>query len=96
VFSQVVAVEYPRKGIWSVGLVTGQGLKKIVDKAEKDFLTVFIATTPSPLTGFVIIVPKDETIELDMPIEDAFRFIVSAGLIVPAEKMEIKLPVQTS
>lgn len=83
VFSRVVAVEYPRKGLWSVGLVTGTGLKKIADKAEKEFLSVFIATTPSPFTGFVIIVPKDEVIDLDMPIEDAFRFIVSAGLISP-------------
>jgi uncharacterized membrane protein len=83
VFSRVVAVEYPRKGLWSVGLVTGTGLKKIAEKEEKEFLTVFIATTPSPFTGFVIIVPKDEVIDLDMPIEDAFRFIVSAGLISP-------------
>lgn len=82
-FSRVVAVEYPRKGVWSLGLVTGSGLKKVVDRIQKEFLTVFIATTPSPLTGFVIIVPKDEVIDLDMPIEEAFQFIVSAGLIAP-------------
>jgi uncharacterized membrane protein len=86
-FSRVVAVEYPRKGIWSLGLVTGAGLKKIVENQEKEFLTVFIATTPSPLTGFVIIVPKDETIDLDMPIEQAFQFLVSAGLITPENKV---------
>lgn len=83
-FSRVVAVEYPRKGIWSVGLVTGTGLKKIAESVEKEFLTIFIATTPSPLTGFIIIVPKDEVIELDMPLEDAFKFIISAGLLLPA------------
>ena len=82
-FSRVVGVEYPRKGIWSVGLVTGEGLKKIADKGEKKFLTVFIATTPSPLTGFVMMVPEDEVIDLDMTIEDAFGFIVSAGLVTP-------------
>ena len=86
VFSRVVAVEYPRKGIWSVGLVTGSGLKKVVDSVRKEFLTVFISTTPSPLTGFIIIVPKDEVIDLDMPIEDAFKFIFSAGLVVPGGK----------
>jgi uncharacterized membrane protein len=84
-FSQVVAVEYPRKGVWSVGLVTGSGLKKIADSTGKEFLTVFIATTPSPLTGFVAIVLKDEVIALDMPIEDAFRFIISAGLVSPGK-----------
>jgi len=85
-FSRVVAVEYPRKGIWSMALVTGEGLKKVAQKAGKEFLTVFIATTPSPLTGFVILVPRDEVIDLDIPIEDAFKFIVSAGLIVPGAK----------
>ena len=87
-FSRVVAVEYPRKGVWSLGLVTGSGLKKVVDSVQKEFLTVFIATTPSPLTGFVIIVPKDEVIDLDMPIEQAFQFILSAGLITPETSAE--------
>jgi uncharacterized membrane protein len=91
-FSQVVAVEYPRKGIWSLGLVTGAGLKKIVENQEKEFLTVFIATTPSPLTGFVIIVPKDDTIDLDMPIEQAFQFIISAGLITPESRVQVEGP----
>ncbi len=84
-FSRVVMAEYPRKGIWSMGFVTGSGLKKVSERQEKECLSIFIPTTPSPLTGFVIIVPKDEVIELDMPIEDAFRFIVSAGLIAPGE-----------
>ncbi len=83
IFSKVVAIEYPRKGIWSVGLVTGSGLKKIIGSSGKEFLTVFIATTPSPITGFVVIVPKEEVVDLDMTIEEAFRFLVSAGLITP-------------
>jgi len=90
-FSRVVAVEYPRKGVWSVGLVTGSGLKKIADKEEKEFLSIFIATTPSPLTGFVVIAPKEEVIDLDMPIEDAFRFIVSAGLITPGSSGKVEV-----
>jgi len=84
-FSRVVVAEYPRKGIWSIGFMTGTGLKKVSEKQGKEYLSIFIPTAPSPLTGFVIIVPKDEVIELDMPIDDAFRFIVSAGLIVPGE-----------
>jgi uncharacterized membrane protein len=82
-FSKVVAVEYPRKGIWSVGLVTGSGLKNITESSGKELLTVFIATTPSPITGFVTIVPKEDVLDLDMTIEEAFRFIISAGLIAP-------------
>ena len=83
-FSRVVAVEYPRKGIWSMGMVTGSGLKKVVDSVEKEFLTILIPTSPTPFTGFVIMVPKEQTIELDMTIEEALRFAVSAGVIVPS------------
>jgi uncharacterized membrane protein len=73
-----------------VGLVTGSGLKKVVENIEKEFWTIFIATTPSPLTGFVIMVPKDEVIDLDMSLEDAFKFIVSAGLIAPGGERAMK------
>lgn len=82
-FSRVVAVEYPRKGIWSMGLVTGSGLKKVTENVKKEFLTVLIPTSPTPFTGFVIMVPKEQTIELDMTIEEAIRFAVSAGVIAP-------------
>jgi uncharacterized membrane protein len=82
-FSRVVLVEFPRKGSWAIGMVTGSGIKKIVDKEEKEFLTVFIATTPSPITGFVILVPKDEVIDAGMTTEDALRFIISGGVISP-------------
>jgi uncharacterized membrane protein len=83
-FSKVIAVEYPRKGIWSIGLVTGSGLKKIVDNVEKEFLTILIPNSPTPVTGYVIMVPKEDTIALDMSIEEAFRFAISAGVITPA------------
>lgn len=92
-FSKVVAVEYPRKGVWSVGLVTGTGLNKIIERSGKELLTVFIATTPSPITGFVTIVPKEDVVDLDMTIEEAFRFIISAGLIAPGTSESGKLPV---
>ena len=82
-FSRVVAAEYPRKGIWSIGMVTGSGLKKVADNLEKELLTVFIPTSPTPFTGFIIMVPKEQTIDLDMTIEEAFRFTVSGGVITP-------------
>jgi len=82
-FSKVVAVEYPRKGIWAIGFVTGSGLKKIADGVEKEFLTILVPTSPTPVTGSVIIVPKEQTVALDMTIEEAFRFIISAGVVAP-------------
>ena len=85
-FSKVVAIQYPRKGVWSVAMVTGTGLKKVVGSVEKEFLTVFVPTSPTPFTGYVIMTPKDETIELDMTIEEALRFTISGGVITPAKQ----------
>lgn len=85
-FSRVVAVEYPRKGIWSVGFVTGSGIEKVVENVRKEFLTILIPTSPTPFTGFVIMVPKKQTIDLDMTIEEALRFTVSGGVIAPGQK----------
>ena len=85
-FSRIVAVEYPRKGIWSIGFVTGSGIKKLVENVGKEFLTVLIPTSPTPFTGFVIMVPKQETIELDITVEEALRFAVSGGVITPSHK----------
>ncbi len=82
-FSRVVAVEYPRKGIWSIGFVTGTGIEKVSGTVKKELLTVLIPTSPTPFTGFVIMVPKKQTIELDMTIEQALRFTVSGGVITP-------------
>lgn len=84
-FSKVVAIQYPRKGVWSLGMVTGTGLRKIVGKMDKEFLTVFVPSSPTPFTGYVIMTPKEETIELEMSIEEALRFTISGGVITPAE-----------
>jgi uncharacterized membrane protein len=84
-FNKVVAIQYPRQGLWSIALVTGTGLKKVVGDMDKDFLTVFVPTSPTPFTGYVIMVAKDEAMELDMTIEQALRFTISGGVITPSE-----------
>ena len=88
-FSRVIAVEYPRKGIWSVGLVTGSGLKNVTENIRKDFLTVLVPTSPTPFTGFVIMIPRKSVIDLDMTVEEAFRFLISGGVITPAKAREM-------
>ncbi len=85
-FTKVVALQYPRKGTWSIGLVTGTGLRRVVESVEKDFLTVFVPTSPTPFTGYVIMTPKEDTIELDMSVEEAMRFTISGGVITPADR----------
>ncbi|MBN2269901.1 MAG: DUF502 domain-containing protein [Sedimentisphaerales bacterium] len=86
-FSRVVAVEYPRKGIWSLGFVTGSGLKNVTENVKKEFLTVLVPTSPTPFTGFVIMLPKKTVIDLDMTIEEAFRFLMSGGVIAPGKEV---------
>jgi uncharacterized membrane protein len=90
-FKRVVAVEYPRKGIWSMGFVTGSGLAKVTGSAKKELLTVLVPTSPTPFTGFVIMVPKKQTIDLDMTIEEALRFTVSGGVITPSGSHAVAL-----
>jgi uncharacterized membrane protein len=89
-FNKVVAVEFPRKGVWSVGMVTGSGLRKLAPE-DTELLTVFIPTAPSPINSFLIIVPKSEVIELDISVEEAMRFIISGGVIGPEDIINGKL-----
>lgn len=95
-FSKVVAFEYPRKGTWSIGLVTGTGLKKIVNALGREMVTVFVPTSPTPFTGYVVMTPKSEIIELEMTIEEALRFVISAGVITPADHLAFEASRQAS
>lgn len=84
-FSGVVAVEYPRRGVWSLGLSTGAPIKRIQNKITEDLITVFIPSSPTPITGYVITIPKRDTIELNMTIDEALRFSISGGVIKPQD-----------
>ena len=75
----VVLVEYPRKGSWAVGFATKDNTGEISDKTKKKLVNVFIPTTPNPTSGFLLMIPKDEIIYLDLTFEEASKFIVSAG-----------------
>lgn len=81
-FNRVVAVEYPRKGIWSVGFLTGATLRTIQERTG-DSVTIFIPSSPTPFTGYTITVLRREVIELPLTVEEAIRFAVSGGVLVP-------------
>jgi len=83
VFTQVVLVEYPRKGIYVVGFVTGECKGEVQDKTEERLINVFIPTTPNPTSGMLILVPSKDIIYLDMTVEDGLKLIISAGVVVP-------------
>ncbi|MFA5089106.1 MAG: DUF502 domain-containing protein [Candidatus Omnitrophota bacterium] len=82
-FKQVVFVEYPRKGIYSLGFVTNDTSEKLCEKIHKRLCNVFVPTAPGPLTGNIILVPKDELIIVEVSVEDAVRFLVSGGVVNP-------------
>jgi uncharacterized membrane protein len=82
-FRRVVLVQYPRKGIWTIGLVTSSSIKAVAAQVKGDVLSVFIPTSPTPFTGFTINVPAEECVDVDMTIEQALRFVITAGVLVP-------------
>ena len=82
-FNRVVAVEYPRRGVWSIGFQTGAAVQSIHSHAGSDSVTVFIPCSPTPFTGYAIAVPRSEVLDLPMTVEEAIRYIVSAGVLIP-------------
>src|SRR5262249_53045955 len=82
-FKRVVLVEYPRAGIWSVGLVTSASLRTVVDKTGAPSLSVFIPSTPTPITGFTINVAEDQVVDLQMTVDEAIRFLITGGVLIP-------------
>lgn len=81
--NRVVVVEYPRVGIWSVGLLTGETMKAVEAIVGTPCVTVFIPSSPTPFTGYTITVPQDKVFELPITLEEALRFVVSGGVLVP-------------
>jgi uncharacterized membrane protein len=83
-YRRACMVEYPRKGVWSVGFVTSDAALEIEAKAKEKMINVFVANTPTPATGFLVIIPARDVILLDMKIDDAFRYVVSGGVLKPS------------
>ena len=79
----VVLIEYPRKGTWAVGFATKENTGEIKSKVNQNLVNVFVPTTPNPTSGFLLMIPKEDLIYLDMTFEEASKFIVSAGTSIP-------------
>lgn len=83
VFQKAVLVEYPRKGVYALGFLTSTAKGEIQHKTKADVLNIFVPTTPNPTSGFLLMVAKDEVIELDMSITDGMKLVISGGAVVP-------------
>lgn len=92
-FQSVVLVEYPRKGLWALAFVAtdtlGEVQSRLDDPADGQTVSVFLPTTPNPTSGFLLFVPKEDVITLDMTVEEAAKLVISAGLVAPEFK-EVK------
>jgi uncharacterized membrane protein len=85
-FREVVLLEYPRKGIWTIGFITGNTAGEIRSHVPEDATSVFVPTTPNPTSGFLLFVPTKDLVRLKMSVEAGIKLVVSGGLVAPGEK----------
>jgi len=85
-FREVVLVEYPRKGIWSLGFITGTTQGEVQELTEDEVLNVFVPTTPNPTSGFLLFVPQGEALRLSMSVEEGIKMVVSGGIVTPPDR----------
>ncbi len=90
-FSRVVAVQYPRLGVYSIGFITGDGLTKIKTAEGEQLMSVFIPSSPAPITGYTLFVRRCEVIALDLSVDEAIKLVISGGVVVPDRENLSKL-----
>ena len=85
-FRQAVLVEYPRRGIWAVGFITGNTEGEVQNLTRDDMVNIFLPTTPNPTSGFLLFVPREELVDLNMSVEEAIKMVISAGIVTPPDR----------
>ena len=91
-FRSVVLIEYPRKGIWTLGFITGTTIGEVQHYTEQDVVNVFVPTTPNPTSGFLLFLPREEVTELAMTVEEGIKMIVSGGIVAPPDRRPKAVP----
>lgn len=82
-FKKVLLIEYPRSGLYSLAFQTSSSLGEVQERTGEDVICTFVPTTPNPTSGFIIIVPRKDVIELDMEVDEALKMIISLGVVIP-------------
>ena len=80
-YRRVVLIEYPRKGIYTLAFVTGIAKGEVQNKTKSDVINLFVPTTPNPTSGFYLMIPENDVIDLDISVEDAFKLLISGGMV---------------
>ncbi len=83
-FREAVLVQYPRAGAWTIAFVTGRPGGEVADHLQGDYLSIYVPTTPNPTSGFFLMLPRADVIELDMSVDAALKYIISMGVVAPA------------
>jgi uncharacterized membrane protein len=94
IFHRVCLIEYPRPGLLAIGFVTSEDTKFMERYAQQELMAIFVPTTPNPTSGYLVYLPKEQIILLDMTVEEAMKTIVSAGAYYPGKRSEIPTPEQ--
>jgi len=95
-FREAVLVEYPRRGMWAIGFITGRTKGEVQNVTEDECINVFLPTTPNPTSGFLLFVPKPDIVPLSMSVEEAIKMVISGGILTPPDRRpleERKVPV---
>lgn len=85
-FSNVLLVEYPRRGVWSIAFQTSASFELAKDATGSELMSVFLPTTPNPTSGFLLLIPKADTVKVDMTVDEALRMVISLGVVLPTRK----------
>lgn len=91
-FREVVLIEYPRRGIFAIGFVTGTTRGEVQNLSRQDLVNVFVPTTPNPTSGFLLFFPREDLIILDMGVEEAVKMVVSGGIVTPPDPQKNRKP----
>ena len=87
-FRKALLVQYPREGSWTIAFMTGQPGGDVINHLKGEYVSVYIPTTPNPTSGFFLMMPKSDVIELDMSVDTALKYIISMGVVPPNDDKE--------
>ena len=88
-FRKAVLVEYPRRGLWAIAFITGNTKGEVQNLTEQEVVNIFLPTTPNPTSGFLLFVPRENVVELDMSVEEAVKMVISGGIVTPPDRRPI-------
>lgn len=95
-FRKALLVEYPRRGCWTIGFLTGTPALEVRRLIDDDMVSLYVPTTPNPTSGFFLMVPRADTRELDMSVDEALKYVVSMGVVIPSDRTAVTAPDATS